>query len=511
MYLLTPEQIKLFRENPDKGSEILLETPLTWFQRIMLRTAFEKPFTMEIASRGIGKTWIGAIYLLLHCILYNNVKAGVYAKEYGYTKETFEKIIEIYNKSAFLREVTLVKPYIGKNDESFIELINHSYIVAEVAKRSRRKNLVLCDEARLMDFREMYDNVIYPFLNAAHPVLQNKSLIVSSATYENSQLHERLKLYQKNIKNGDPYYGVVMFDVNAALTGPYMDRVILENARKNMLDEDYRIEYLNEFVSLSSGWINALLIHGAELDYLPENKYDGQSFYFMSYDPAIVLGGDNATICVCKVVPKEGVRVIRSIAMNGVTIKDQAMIIRQCVKDYFNVQEIVLDGEKLGIVMKQELSKPSTDLRDGKELPAIVGKDEHGLVGLKLLNSINFANQILIMNMAIASRTALQNGKLHLPQDSHKMYLSHEEKKVLKQDDLDIIEMTQEISELKKEINGIKCVANDTGTSIKLVAGNSSIKRDRYTAFFMCSARSLEFYEQISNKDNYDSFVGCAG
>lgn len=505
---LTPEQIKFFRENPDMASDILLETPLVWFQRIILRTAWEKPFTIVVASRGIGKTWLGAIYLLLHCILYNDVKCGVYGKEYGFTKETFEKIIEIYDKSPFLREVTLIKPHISK-EESYIELVNHSYIIAEVAKRSKRKNIVLCDEAREMDIIGMYDRVIFPFLNAKHPVLQNKSLMVSSATYEGTQFHERVKLYQKYIKEGSKNHAVVMFDVNAALTGPWMDKVVLEEAKKTMLDEEYRIEYLNEFVSLASGWINGLLIRGAELDYKPEKAFDGQSFYFIAYDPAIVLGGDNATIVVCKIVPNEGVRVVRCIAMNGVKLEDQAMVIRQCVKDYVNVQEIILDGEKLGIVMKQYLAKPSIDTRDQKPLPAIVGKEEYDLEGLKLLNPINFRDTNLITNMAFITRAALQNGTLHLPKDTHKMHISHEEKKVLSQEDLEIIEMAQEITELKKEISCLKCVTNDTGSSIKIVAGNSQTKRDRYTSFFMCAYAALKFYEELNTST--DDFVGSWG
>ena len=53
--MLTPEQIQFFRRNPSKAAEILLNVKLEWFQRVMLQTAWEKPFTLAICSRGIGK------------------------------------------------------------------------------------------------------------------------------------------------------------------------------------------------------------------------------------------------------------------------------------------------------------------------------------------------------------------------------------------------------------------------------------------------------------------------
>jgi hypothetical protein len=507
MDLLTPEKIKFFRANPSKASEILLGVKLEWFQRCILNSAWEKPFSLTIDSRGIGKTWVGADWLLLHGILYNRVKAGVYAKDYGYTKETFEKIIEMYETSAFLREVTKVKPDI-KKEESYIELYNGSYIIAEPVKRSKRRNIVMVDEARELDMG-VYDNIIYPFLNAKHPVLQNKSFLVSSATYEGTELHKLVKRYQQYIKEGDINYGLTMFDVHAALTGPWLDKVILANAKKRMMDEIYRIEYLNEFVSLAEGWINAYLIKSSELTYQPEIKGDGRSVYFLACDPAIVAGGDNSVIIVCKVEPGEGVKIVRCITLNGVPIEEQCLLIKRLIRDYIYVEKLVLDNEKTGIFIKQSLGKETTDPDDKSILPPVYCKDEYDKTGLHLIEPINFADLNLIYNLALKARKGLQDGILHFPKDHIKMFITDEERDELSKELAEEIYMSQEIADLKKEVASIKAKVNDTGSQVKFISGTGG-KRDRWTSFFLCSAFALDYYNDMINKDR-DDFVGCAG
>lgn len=504
---LTPEQVSFFRRNPSKASEVLLNVKLEWFQRVMLQVAWDKPFTLSICSRGIGKTWVGAVWLDLHSILYNRVKAGVYGKDYGYTKETFEKLIEIYETSDFVREVSLVKPDIHK-DESYTEFINHSFIVAEPVKRSKRRNIIMVDEARELE-PSTYNNIILPFLNAKHPVLQNKSLLVSSATYEGTDLHTLLKEYQQAIKDGDQDYGLVMFDVHDALTGPYLDKKVLAHARKKLLDEEYRIEYLNQFVSLTEGWINAYLIRSSEIEYLPELKGDGKSVYFIACDPALVSGGDNSAIVVCKVTPDDGVQVVRCIALNGVPVEEQIMLLRQLVRDYIYVEKLVLDNEKIGIVIRQGLGKESTDPRDGTPLPPIVGFDDYDKTGRKIIESINFRDKNLIYTMALETRKGLQDYKLHFPKDHNKIYVSDVEKQALPKKDLEAIEMSQEISELKKEVASIKCKVSESGSVVNFVSGTGG-KRDRFSAFFLVSSTALKYYNDLLNNED-DGFVGCIG
>lgn len=505
--MITVEKIRFYRKNPVLAAKYLLNVELTWFQSWMLENAWTPLFPLWICSRGLGKTYVAAIWLILKCLLYRDVKAGVYAKDYGYTKETFEKIIEIYEKSSILQAEVKIPPKITK-EESYIEFKNGSYIIAEPVKRSKRRNIVFVDEAREIDF-SIVNTVIVPFLNAKHPILQNQMLMCSSATYEGTPLHQLFREYESYIKKGNKDYSITLLDVNDALTGPWMDERVLKNAKMKLLDEEYRIEYLSEWVSLAEGWISGPLVRSAELEYKPELRGDPLAEYFISNDPGRVAGGDNASWCVLKIVPNEGVRVVRSVAVNGMEIPDQANVLKKLVKDYVNVKCIVMDHEKLGYAIQDSLNKPSIDDRDGSILPPIVAEDDYSTHdALRLIRNVNFRAKDEIWKMALATKLALQNGTLHLPKDNYRVFLSDDEMQELDIKEREMIEAYQEISELKKEMCSMKVKTNETNTSLSLIADNpTKNKRDRFTSLFLGAFAALEYYKEICEGSD-DSYVG---
>jgi hypothetical protein len=502
--MLSVEKINLYRTEPVLAAKYLLDIELTWFQILMLESAWKPLFPLWICSRGLGKTYVAAIWLILKCLLYRDVKAGVYAKDYGYTKETFEKIIEIYEKSPLLQNEVKIPPRITK-EESYIEFKNGSYIIAEPVKRSKRRNIVFVDEAREIDF-SIVNTVIIPFLNAKHPVLENQMLMASSATYEGTPLHNLFKEYESYIKKKNKDYSVTILDVHDALTGPWMDERVLKNAKLKLLDEEYRMEYLSEWVGLGDGWISGPLVRSSELEFKPEIKGDPAAEYFISNDPGRVAGGDNTSWCICKIVPGEGVRVVRSVAVNGMPIPDQATLLKQLVKDYVNVIAVVMDHEKLGYAIQDSLNQPTIDPRDGETLPPIVAEDDFSVHGaLRLIRNINFRAKDVIWKMALITKKALQDDMLHLPKDNYRVYLSEEELSAIPQEERDIIEAYQEISELKKEMCSMVAKANETGTSISLVTSRpGKEKRDRFTALFLAAAPAIEYYKELMNDDDSD-------
>jgi hypothetical protein len=248
---LTQEQLQFFRKHPSKASEVLLNIKLTWFQSIILNTAWNKRFSMAICSRGLGKTFVASIWLLLHCILYSNIKAAVMAKDYNYTKATFQKIQFIYDNSPFLQSVTVAPPKIGK-ERSELLFKTKSSIIAEPFKRGRRYSIILLDEAREIDLSDL-STVIYPMLTDPHPFIDNKLFMCSSCTYANEPLHKLYLEWEDYIKKGNNLYGLCNFNYIDALTGPYMDSVIVENAKKIMLEEEFLIEFSNIWVDLAEG------------------------------------------------------------------------------------------------------------------------------------------------------------------------------------------------------------------------------------------------------------------
>ena len=63
-----------FRNNPDKFCEQYLHIRLKKFQRIIILMMFWSTIFVLIACRGIGKTFISAVYCCTRAILYPGTK-----------------------------------------------------------------------------------------------------------------------------------------------------------------------------------------------------------------------------------------------------------------------------------------------------------------------------------------------------------------------------------------------------------------------------------------------------
>ena len=508
---LTYDKLRYFRRNPTQACKHLLEIELCWFQRILLKAAWNTPFPMWICSRGLGKTFIGAIWLILKCLLYGGVQAWVFAKDYPFTLATFEKITEIYNNSPLLQKETVKSPNVSKNEASLL-FKNGSYIKACPVRVGIRAHIILVDEGRKMDFNVLSREIL-PMCNVSHPELpDNQILIVSSADYDFNPLAEKFREYKKYIEDGNPKYSLCVFDVNDALTGPYMNQTILEEAKVQLLDEEYRMEYMSEFVSLLDGWIPGYRIRACERPYKPELKGDSGFEYVIAGDIARVAGGDNSAFVVFKVIPNEGVRVVRVVALNGVKIDEQAMILRQLVRDYGNVKNIVIDYEKLGMSIADLLGKLSADPRDGEELPALLLEDDNSYdKGLRIIKSISFSNVNLIWKMSINTKMGVQSQEILFPKDEYKVILSDSILGKMTEEEVNVYKAFKEMSELKNEISIMVPKAGAGAYTIlvpKRVSGRTGkIFDDRFTAFNIGASVALDYYKELMNDD--DSGAAC--
>lgn len=509
--MLTMKQLNFYRQNPTIACKHLLGIELTWFQRVLLKAAWNAMFPMWICSRGLGKTYVGAIWLILKCLLHPGLKAWVFAQDYTYTNATFEKIIEIYENSPILRNETVKSPRVNQS-ESYLLFKNGSYIRAKPIKIGIRAHIVLVDEARLMDFNVLNREII-PMCNVKHPDLpDNQILIVSSADYAFNPLGEKKEQYEKNIKQGNPKYSLCVFDVNDALTGPYMSESMIEEAKATLMDDEYRMEYLSEFVTSTDGWIPAYLIRNAEKPYKPEFKGQDGFEYVVAGDIARVSGGDNSSFIVLKIIPNEGVKVVRVVALNGVKIQHQAMTLRQLVKDYKNVIKVVMDYEKLGMSIGDLLSEPAVDPRDDEELPALLlDTDTSTEPGLRIIKNINFRDTNLIWQISLNTKMGVQKQEIIFPKDDYKVILSKEVMDQMIPEDLEMYKAFREMSELKKEISSMVPKAG-SGAYNTLVPKRASgqvgkLFDDRFTAFNIGASIALDYYRELMREDDSEEVI----
>lgn len=66
-----------YRSNPDKFAEDYLHLKLKRFQKLLLVMMFWSTTFVLIACRGLGKTFISAIYCVIRCILWPGTKVCI--------------------------------------------------------------------------------------------------------------------------------------------------------------------------------------------------------------------------------------------------------------------------------------------------------------------------------------------------------------------------------------------------------------------------------------------------
>lgn len=512
---LTPEQIRFFRDNPGAASKYLFNSEPLWYQEDMLQVANNARIAMWLCSRGTAKTWEGAIWLASGASLYNNMQCCVYAKDFNYTKATFQKLEKIYDISPFLRSITYGPPKISK-EKAELKFKNGSVIIAEPFKRGRRWHRILLDEAREIDLSD-FSTIILPMLSDPHPVAPNRLLLASSKTYAGEPLHKLYLEFIEYIKKGDKDYGIAEYDIYDAKGSPYYDEVMIANAKKIMLIEEFEIEFENKWVNLAGGWIKGPLIRSSERDYKPELFGKPTFHYSIGVDFGRATDGDATSITIDKVIPNEGVSIVRNFAETGMPIPDQALKIKQMWKDYGGknrgeVISICLDNEKLGYAVCDSLRLPSIDPRDGEELPPIVAEDDYETPNaIRIIKPVNFADKVDIWVRASKMKKGLESGTLFLPKDAYKISMSESEKLALSHEDREIIEAYEEIAELKREMCNVEVQSNASGSTLSFKRNSSrKDKKDRFTSAFLASSEALDFFNGL-NEDKGDFCIGYTG
>lgn len=127
---LTAELISFFRLRPDVCSEFLLGIRLNFYQKICIRGSWNKRFVMWLMSRGLGKSWLGVLFLVLKAILYNDLLIGIVAPTYGQARRNIIDKLEreILRDAPFL--VSEYSKFNKSQDDTSIVFHNRSRIKA---------------------------------------------------------------------------------------------------------------------------------------------------------------------------------------------------------------------------------------------------------------------------------------------------------------------------------------------------------------------------------------------
>ena len=154
-----------YRYNPDKFVEAYLHVKLKLFQRIVICMMFWASTFVFSACRGIGKTFMSAIYCVSRSILYPGSRICIASGTRSQALNVIEKITqELVPRS---KELSFeIKETRMNGTEAFITFHNTSVIKVVTASDSSRGNrctVLLLDEFRLID-KATIDTVLRKFL-----------------------------------------------------------------------------------------------------------------------------------------------------------------------------------------------------------------------------------------------------------------------------------------------------------------------------------------------------------
>lgn len=158
--------IGYWRKNPHRFvTEYLNIQPFSTFQMILLYLMFQNNNVVWWASRGLGKSFLTALYCVVRCILFPGTIIAMTSGTKGQAIEIIsKKIPELLNKAPLLQYE--IKEFKALTNDAYVEFFNGSRISVVTPgdnARGNRAHVLVVDEFRMVDV-EVVDMVLKKFL-----------------------------------------------------------------------------------------------------------------------------------------------------------------------------------------------------------------------------------------------------------------------------------------------------------------------------------------------------------
>ena len=390
---------------------------LKWFQLMLLVMMDRARIFLWIAARGMGKSFLIAIFAVVRCILYPGTKVVIPSGTRGQSINILEKIqTELMPASPNLRNEIDMSNTKFTGQDAKIMFKNTSYIKVVTASdnaRSNRANILIVDEFRMVK-KDTIDTVLKKFLTsrrmppykeltleerkAEYAKEPNKSCFLSSAYFKDHWSYHKMldtfKLMLDDTKTdfmcGFPY----QLSIQEGLLFP-------EDVEGDMLETDFNeIKWSMEmeatwfgdedgaffdFNSISKDRrIQFPMLPGSVASLLGNNqkiripiKQNGER-RILSADIALMSSkkhnNDASAVFINQMIPTKSGRYTNNIVygdtFEGMHTEDQALIIRK-LYDEFSCDYIVLDCTGLGLGVYDALVRDMVDPDTGEIYPAL--------------------------------------------------------------------------------------------------------------------------------------------
>lgn len=406
-----------YRSNPHRFAHDYLHLNLHLFQKILIVMMNWSSTTVFIGSRGIGKSFLSAVFCVIRCILYPGTKICIASGTRGQAINVLEKIIlELKPNSPELAAEIDDKQTKINGTNAQIVFKNSSYIkvvTASDSARGNRANLLLLDEFRMIA-KDVIDTILRKFLTqkrmpryealtkeerkAEYAKEKNKTMYLSSAYFVDHWSYLKctdtcrfmIDDKKKQFVCGLPY----QLSVTEGLLDA--DTVADEMAETDFNEIKFQMEYealwygntdgsFFDYNSISKNRkikypmlpekTASLLGNSQNVRILP--KLNGE-IRILSADIALMLSrknnNDATAIFINQLMPTKAGRYTSNIVYadvcEGLRTDDQALMIRKLFDEY-QCDYIVLDTNGIGLGVYDCLARDIVDTDTGEIYPAV--------------------------------------------------------------------------------------------------------------------------------------------
>ena len=548
-----------YRQNIHRFAIDYLGIQLKPFQVVLLYMIERNLKSCLITSRGLGKSWLIALYCCCRAILYPGQKIIVSCETKEQSRNLIrEKIVnELMNMSPNLRkEINPREIKIGTN-ESYVKFKNGSTITAINASentRGKRAHILVVDEyVQIKNGFDTLTKILQPFLQVvrqpkylqnpkySHLQEENKQIYASSAWYADHWSYDLYKDYVEKMLIGESSF-VCNLPYNVALKYGLMTQTRLDEIMSdpNLSEEAFLMEYSAMFYDLGEGAYikpsdiinNRTIVKPwyppTDIEYIAEkgkrniswkeDRTSKQELRVLGCDIALAQGdkNDNTVIHYSVSIPK-GDKYITEVryseAINGGTAKAIALRLKQLYFDG-DCDYIVMDIAGLGLAVLDALGEYTFDTeRDIKYPPMCCFNKEDKKERCGYREAIPciygiVANEEINNAIAVTLKASLNNhtlkflvnefeGEDWLNENKNFQLLEASEKVRLMYPYVQTTLTQMEIIKLQTEI---------TRKGIKLVEFGSN-RKDRYSALAYMNLFIREKENELKKPKNRGNFI----
>lgn len=539
-----------YRANPQRFVAECLGVTLKLFQKILIYAMMHYNYFMFIATRGIGKTWLTALFSVVRCILYPGTKIVVVSGTLKQANNVLLKIQDdLMRQSEFLRN-EIEKCNIGQND-AIIMFKNGSWITTCTSTdtaRGLRANIIIVDEFRMVVL-DILNKVIRKFLTSprqpkylnrpeyAHMQERNKEIYMSSAYFRSSWAYKKLQAYVANFFDDTKKYFVCGLPYQLSIKENLLSK---DQIRDEMSEADFN--ELAFYMEMETLWFgddgqNFFKYDDINRRRTIKNAYMPLKFYTNS-NPVPKLADTEERILSVDVALMASSRRVRNdassitinsaIQIDNTTFKSNFVYFQNfeglttdalgiIVMRYFNhykCTQLVLDTNGVGLGVYDFICKDQYDPETGETYKAMTSCNNQEMAerckvkdALKVVWCVK-ADATFNSNVCISLRTGLQNGKVSLlisEQDAEEVLRKNNKaySKMSVNDQTELKMPYVQTTMAEFELIKLDSEVRDGRIKVKEVAG---MRKDRYSsmAYSYWCATQLELALKPNNSSTED-------